>query len=1213
MKDEGKKNALLLAAFEDPRDYDDALSAHEWLEIGLFSNIGQTCDKPSGQFSVNDLLCDAQICKSSPLTTGNIMHHDGSDRENFRYPLQERSPLPSTKILLRGQPLRLREFFKTRRGVLFGGPGAFTPTCSDIHITGFRDHADIIKSAGINFIGGIYANDPYVLKAWAAISKITDQFTFISDVEARLTSDLGVLPKKKIRGLGIRPRRFAMVIAEEGIVEWIRLDKECYALDVIRHLTLKGYLNNALITNISVVDTGHFQLPEILSDGLARISNQFDSDDPSDHEKQEEEEEEDPSTDEEDENPDIQPEERKDMVPFEPWRALLLDASVRGDDLTKLPLMTLHLGRGEIGDETVSLQYYGTPTQHTVSHTPRCLRISIDMSHEIDGFGYARFDGHNYVATEFHIVSPSPHLLDHTTSFRRPFELRIVHQCQQRTTRSEFLVVAVTFRPPPFTASERDNLLAHNSFLAQLLEIPTLTPDVFEVFQVGRRALPEGAFKLFTLFEEKAEFHKYRGVLSAMNEKVTWLILKEAQCMSITQVHQFERFLLRSGNTCGTAAEVFAMVHVYRMLPKFHNIRASNREIIIETLRKKIYAMTKLEQLLCNSVLQNLGNVGSTAQWLFAFRQKINEQQKEMQDLCGLTDRALEAYPCSISDIEQMKSEITCRMGEKCCSLTQFLSLDNVQRLIRGIRKLDPETIARNRTTDSLDFGPDVLAMRSGFSRSITVPPDFLDKSSRWHALEEECNSRHMNSDSEAVSSQSEKHRHVNKISRHTTPQLKSSSSKIDALLTNSLDVDKSYGSSAISRGNKSQRRPITFGTESTSEHAFGSANSEDLKLRTPQRRNAAVVTTNQSPEDSKRSSLSGTLSTSDNHKSSVLRAPEANSDLTQESRLSASSLRDTAEISGRSHDANRNYRESNICELKRSPMGESVVAHLKVPSSPFSSPVVDDDKRKAKMGDDDTAIKRKSGTSCSSSPESSKSGGSKNLVATKPSNSGFRSALDPRPLCFDQPSTIPPGILINKVENINHVKSALKPKSRNIKRVIRAKPLNKRLSDSSYSEDSLKPIRERRSITSEILTDDSGGSCYGGSSENCGGTSSNSQSSDGAVVDESGSVVSGVYTTEESEESLFMDRPKMAKGLTPERVELVKFMISQLKKSSGAERLSTDALTTANTAANASVAKMSESQIRKQQQRKSLSFRRSSRKTGGIRFKEVSAEESVR
>ncbi len=67
------------------------------------------------------------------------------------------------------------------RVVLFGVPGAFTPTCDTSHLPGFVGAADRIKAAGIDRIVCATVNDHHVTKAWAERSDAVGKVDFIAD------------------------------------------------------------------------------------------------------------------------------------------------------------------------------------------------------------------------------------------------------------------------------------------------------------------------------------------------------------------------------------------------------------------------------------------------------------------------------------------------------------------------------------------------------------------------------------------------------------------------------------------------------------------------------------------------------------------------------------------------------------------------------------------------------------------------------------------------------------------------------------------------------------------------------------------------------------------------------------------------------------------------------------------------------------------------
>ena len=59
------------------------------------------------------------------------------------------------------------DFFKGKRVVVFGLPGAFTPTCSSKQLPGYETNYNNIKERGIDEVYCISVNDSFVMNAWA--------------------------------------------------------------------------------------------------------------------------------------------------------------------------------------------------------------------------------------------------------------------------------------------------------------------------------------------------------------------------------------------------------------------------------------------------------------------------------------------------------------------------------------------------------------------------------------------------------------------------------------------------------------------------------------------------------------------------------------------------------------------------------------------------------------------------------------------------------------------------------------------------------------------------------------------------------------------------------------------------------------------------------------------------------------------------------------
>jgi peroxiredoxin (alkyl hydroperoxide reductase subunit C) len=115
------------------------------------------------------------------------------------------------------------EFFKGRTVVLFGVPGAFTPTCSAKHLPSVLENTDALKAKGVDAIACMAVNDAFVMGAWAKSQDITDQVTMLADGSAAFTKAMGLEFDLTGRGLGMRCQRFALV-AKNGKVAHIAIE-----------------------------------------------------------------------------------------------------------------------------------------------------------------------------------------------------------------------------------------------------------------------------------------------------------------------------------------------------------------------------------------------------------------------------------------------------------------------------------------------------------------------------------------------------------------------------------------------------------------------------------------------------------------------------------------------------------------------------------------------------------------------------------------------------------------------------------------------------------------------------------------------------------------------------------------------------------------------------------------------------------------------------
>ena len=106
------------------------------------------------------------------------------------------------------------EIFKGKKVVLFAVPGAFTPTCSAKHLPSFLQNAAAIKAKGIDTIACIAVNDAFVMGAWGKAQNTEGKVEMLADGNATFTKELGLEMDGSGFGLGMRSKRYAMVVQD---------------------------------------------------------------------------------------------------------------------------------------------------------------------------------------------------------------------------------------------------------------------------------------------------------------------------------------------------------------------------------------------------------------------------------------------------------------------------------------------------------------------------------------------------------------------------------------------------------------------------------------------------------------------------------------------------------------------------------------------------------------------------------------------------------------------------------------------------------------------------------------------------------------------------------------------------------------------------------------------------------------------------------------
>jgi len=129
------------------------------------------------------------------------------------------------------RPVTTGEFFKGKKIVLFGLPGAFTPTCHKNHLPGFVANEAAIKAKGVDLIAMTAVNDPFVLSAWAKASGSEGKIDFLSDGNADFAKAAGLEFDASAGGLGLRSKRYSMLV-EDGVVTKLNIEDSPGKADV---------------------------------------------------------------------------------------------------------------------------------------------------------------------------------------------------------------------------------------------------------------------------------------------------------------------------------------------------------------------------------------------------------------------------------------------------------------------------------------------------------------------------------------------------------------------------------------------------------------------------------------------------------------------------------------------------------------------------------------------------------------------------------------------------------------------------------------------------------------------------------------------------------------------------------------------------------------------------------------------------------------------
>ena len=130
----------------------------------------------------------------------------------------------------------LSEELKDKNVIIFGVPGAFTPTCSEKHMPSFiKLHQELI-SKGIDDIYCLSVNDSFVMNAWLLSYSGGDKITGIADGNGEICQNLNLLVDKSKNFMGMRSKRFAMIVKNNIIQNTFVEEPGEYKVSSAEHL-----------------------------------------------------------------------------------------------------------------------------------------------------------------------------------------------------------------------------------------------------------------------------------------------------------------------------------------------------------------------------------------------------------------------------------------------------------------------------------------------------------------------------------------------------------------------------------------------------------------------------------------------------------------------------------------------------------------------------------------------------------------------------------------------------------------------------------------------------------------------------------------------------------------------------------------------------------------------------------------------------------------
>jgi peroxiredoxin len=119
------------------------------------------------------------------------------------------------------KPVEVSSALKGKRVVIFGLPGAFTPTCSAKHVPGYLQRLADLKAKEVDEVWCVAVNDGFVMAAWGRELGAIGKLRMLGDGAGDFAKKLGL--DVTIPGMGVRVKRFSMLV-DDGVVKSLNVE-----------------------------------------------------------------------------------------------------------------------------------------------------------------------------------------------------------------------------------------------------------------------------------------------------------------------------------------------------------------------------------------------------------------------------------------------------------------------------------------------------------------------------------------------------------------------------------------------------------------------------------------------------------------------------------------------------------------------------------------------------------------------------------------------------------------------------------------------------------------------------------------------------------------------------------------------------------------------------------------------------------------------------